>query len=499
MARGKRGRVLLVTSFVTALMLLYGAAAGAAGPLEDESSSGNGPGCFYFAEGTTRPDFETYFCILSPEERDAEVRLTYMRVNGTVEEQFITVPATSRVTLSAKDRLGSAADESCDFSTKVESLNGATILAERSMYFNYRGIWSGGHSTIGAEASSFELFFAEGCTRPGFDTYFCIMNPHGRSAEVTLTYMRGEGDPVEQKVTVPATSRKTVFANGFLGSAESQAHDFSVELDADGVGVVAERSAYFEYRGAWTGGHVVMGRPRILPRTGFSEGTTRPGFDTYLCIMNPVAKEADVELTYYRGDGTAEVQVVTVPASSRYTVFPEEILGSSQDAASDFSTTVRTLGDDVGIVVERPMYFNYRGWCPGGNTSIPPINQYVSMDYGIYPTPSIYYFPEGSVRPDFDSYLCVLNYTEADREVVISYVLGDGAVREQVAVIPALSRKTIVVKDFLGSADDPAHDFAAAVSGAGMVVERSTYFNYRGLWPGGHGAFGYRDWYMHIL
>jgi len=31
----------------------------------------------------------------------------------------------------------------------VECTNGQTIIAERPMYFNYNGVWTGGHDVVG--------------------------------------------------------------------------------------------------------------------------------------------------------------------------------------------------------------------------------------------------------------------------------------------------------------------------------------------------------------
>lgn len=55
------------------------------------------------------------------------------------------------------------------------------------------------------------------------------------------------------------------------------------------------------------------------------------------------------------------------------------------------------------------------------------------------------------------------------------------------------SRKTVTVKDVLGEADDPAHDFSAKVESTNevpLVVERPTYFDYQG-WTGGHDVMGF--------
>ena len=48
-----------------------------------------------------------------------------------------------------RDKLGIADDAAHDFSAKVECTNGGSIIAERPMYFNYKGVWTGGHDVAG--------------------------------------------------------------------------------------------------------------------------------------------------------------------------------------------------------------------------------------------------------------------------------------------------------------------------------------------------------------
>ncbi|MHB8896605.1 MAG: Kelch repeat-containing protein, partial [Candidatus Geothermincolia bacterium] len=50
------------------------------------------------------------------------------------------------------------------------------------------------------------FFFAEGTTRPGFETYFSIENPAKTAASVKITYMKGDGTQKEQAISVPASS-----------------------------------------------------------------------------------------------------------------------------------------------------------------------------------------------------------------------------------------------------------------------------------------------------
>ena len=75
----------------------------------------------------------------------------------------------------------------------------------------------------------------------------------------------------------------------------------------------------------------------------FAEGTCRPGFDPYICIQNPGAKDADVRITYMKGDGTTDTQELTVGKNSRSTVVVKEKLGEGDDAAHDFSARSSAL------------------------------------------------------------------------------------------------------------------------------------------------------------
>jgi hypothetical protein len=104
---------------------------------------------FYFAEGTCRPNFDPYFCIQNPGTTDANVTITYMKGDGNTDTQDVAVPKNSRVTVAARDKLGTGDDAAHDFSAKVECTNGQSIIAERPMYFNYKGVWTGGHDVVG--------------------------------------------------------------------------------------------------------------------------------------------------------------------------------------------------------------------------------------------------------------------------------------------------------------------------------------------------------------
>ncbi|MHB8895965.1 MAG: hypothetical protein ACYC99_12435 [Candidatus Geothermincolia bacterium] len=435
---------------------------------------------WFFAEGSTRPGFDSYFTIQNPGGALAEVTVTYLTGVGTTKNQKIKVPAASRATVHPADILGSANDSAHDFSTVITCGNGQQIVAERPMYFNYTGPgtynWNGGSDVLGATATSKAWYFAEGTCRPGFDTYMCLLNPFNARATVKLTYMKGDGTSVTDQVTVNPYSRSTVVPRSKLGTGNDAAHDFSTAITSDQP-VIAERPMYFNYNGAWTGGHDVVGATSESSVFYFAEGTTRPGFDPYFCVQNPGTVAATVTLRYMKGDGTNTSEQVAVSPNSRSTVVPRNKLGTGDDPAHDFSTEVTS---DQPVIVERPMYFNYQGVWTGGS----------DVMGATFPS-STFYFAEGTSRPGFVPYFTIQNSGSAAANVALTYMTGDGrAVQDSMTVAPN-ARSTVAPINKLGSGNDAAHDFSTMItSDQPVIAERPMYFDYRG-WTGGSCVVGY--------
>ncbi|MFH1149575.1 MAG: hypothetical protein V1748_03785 [Actinomycetota bacterium] len=435
---------------------------------------------YYFAEGTCRPNFDPYICIQNPDAADAAVTITYMKGDGSTESQSLTVTGRSRSTVRVKDELGEGDDSGHDFSSKVECTNGREIIAERPMYFNYGGAWTGGHDVIGATSPSSVYYFAEGTCRPNFDPYICIQNPGAADAAVAITYMKGDGSTASQNLVVGGQSRSTVKVKDTLGEGDDPAHDFSSKVEcAAGREIIVERPMYFNYQGYtqlnWTGGHDVIGITAPDSTFYFAEGTARPLFDPYICVQNPGGADAAVTITYMKGDGTTSTQDLSVKKHSRSTVKVKDVLGEGDDPAHDFSSKVEcTNGQE--IIAERPMYFNYQGYTQlnwtGGHDVI-----------GATAPASTFYFAEGTARPFFDPYLCIQNPGGTDAEVTITYMKGDGSTDTQSLTVKKHSRSTVKVKDRLGEGNDPAHDFSSKVectNGQEIIVERPMYFKYGG-------------------
>ncbi len=113
---------------------------------------------WYFAEGYTGGDFDTYLLLLNPGAETVYATLAFMRSDGEVVEKEVAVPAHSRFTVHVDTVPGL---DNAEFSTRVTA--SAPLVAERAMYFLYRGR-DGGTCSQGAVSPACEWYFAEGYT-----------------------------------------------------------------------------------------------------------------------------------------------------------------------------------------------------------------------------------------------------------------------------------------------------------------------------------------------
>ena len=307
---------------------------------------------WYFAEGTTRAGFEEWLCLANPGAVDAAVQVTFIFANGDAVTLPYAVPAWKRYTVDVNATVGPEQD------VAIKVASDQPIVAERPMYFDYRGKWDDGHITIGAPAALDTWYFAEGTTRAGFEEWLCLANPGTIDAEVKVTYhIAGAGD-VEQYINVPATKRRTILVNSIVGPEK----DVAIKVES-GQPVVAERPIYFDYRSKWNGGHISIGAAAPSTAWFFAEGTTRAGFEEWLCLLNPGDVKAQVKVKYVFQDATTRTQDLLLAPGQRFSVYVNEVVGPDRDVAI-------WVESDQGVVAERSMYFSYHDVWDGGHNAI---------------------------------------------------------------------------------------------------------------------------------
>ncbi|MEW6554525.1 MAG: beta-galactosidase [Actinomycetota bacterium] len=311
----------------------------------------------YFAEGCTGEGFDEWLCVLNPGDEPAG--LTFRFQTEEEGEKVVggrVVPPHSRASFSANELLDGAYQASC----RVDSSR--PVVVERPMYFDYRGFadnhWQGGHCVVGATATATTFFFAEGTTRDGFDEWLTLQNCGAGPIEIEAEYCfgPGQGEPSRKSYRVERGKRLTVFVPGEVGEGK----DVSIRLSSSSA-FLAERPMYFDYAGAgadhWQGGHCVIGATSVSAEMFFAEGYTGEGFHEWLCLQNPAASDAVVEVTYLtQEEGALPPRRVAVPSRTRVTLF----VGDHAGEGYQLSCRLRVLSGPP-VIGERPMYFSQGG------------------------------------------------------------------------------------------------------------------------------------------
>ncbi|MDP1809429.1 MAG: DUF5719 family protein [Actinomycetota bacterium] len=299
---------------------------------------------WYFAEGKTGRDYDTYLLIMNPRSAPTVVTATFMPGSGRRVKKKIRVPGLARREIKVDDLpgLSSAAVPAVVTSPKP-------VVVERSTYVNHNGV-IGGAATIGSRTLAKTWYFAEGFTGSGFNTRLLIFNPAAAATTVMVALNKTNGAAVTRSFTIKARSRKEINLNRLLAGDE-----FGITLTA-ATGVVAERTTYFN-SGGRSGVHATIGSPKPAGTWYFAEGSTGSGVDEFLTVLNTGDSTADLTVRYFaEGGGVTTTRLHAVAAHSRKTITVGQVdeLGAGHVVGAEISS-------DQPIVAERVMYFSYSG------------------------------------------------------------------------------------------------------------------------------------------
>ncbi len=496
--------VVFLSSFLLSVSIPSGAAA--------DFRASCGASAWYFAEGFTGGDFDTWILLQNPDREDTVATLRFLTPEGELQPLEVPLRGESRVTvyLNALPELQAGRE----VGTVVEVVGGG-VVAERAMYFSYEGKRAGGHCSIGAASPSTTWYLPEGYTGGEFDTYLLLMNPGDEDAcGAWVKLMRpGDGRYYPFRVDVPAGKRVTVKLDDLVWTEGAENH-ISATLDPppepqpgqirfDDTEVstwvlsekplVAERAMYFEYYGK-AGGSSSIGASGTAPVWYLPEGYTGGAFDTWVLAVNPNPYAVDITYTFFTNRPGAQPVVHVhqgVPPYSRDTVHLNRVDGLEGTEVSTVVTAkassggaqAASYGDTACIVAERSVYFRY-GTAEDGATSIG--------------TPSLYsqwFLAEGFTGGGFDTYVLVLNPNDCWVKINATYMTPQGLPVEREYACPPGCRYTIKVDDqdpSLASADvsvritaEYMEEPGAGTSGfaeacaVGVAVERAMYFVYR--------------------
>ncbi len=319
------------------------------------------------------------------------------------------------------------------------------------------------------------FYFAEGYTGEGFQEYLCVGNAATEEAEVNIEFLFTGAPAQHMHVSIPSGYRTTIDVNGTVGAGRDVAM-----MVTSPQAIVAERPMYFSYGAGWTGGHVVVGAEEPANSHFFAEGYTGEGFEEWICVLNPGGEAAGLTFRFQtEEEGEKVIGGRVVEPHSRASFKANDLLGGAYQASCRVDST-------HPVVVERPMYFDYRGFgdrhWEGGHCVM-----------GASAPATTFLFAEGTTREGFDAWLTLQNCDAAPIEIAAEYFFGPGQgepARKSYRVGGG-KRLTVYIPGEVG----PDRDVSIRLSSPSpFLAERPMYFDYTAAgadhWQGGHCVIG---------
>lgn len=298
---------------------------------------------WYFADGSTTEQTQTYLIIFNPQPSDAKAQLTYMLPDGAVFEQEVQIGAQSRLVVAVHDiALADGTRPLANTNFGVRVIADQPVAAERTMRFGPGG--RGLHTGRGIDTLSRRWLFAEGTTEGGFRTRLLVLNPHNQPTNVEAIFRGPQGVAATRRYAIPPRAQLAIDVNEVVPDL-----GFATEVIADRP-VAVERAMQFANGVAGTIG---VGARAPAYRWAFVDGRTSDAA-YYLCLSNTSVLSAIVTVEVIFGDGTKTDLSVRVPAGARYTLALHEVFPNETAVAA-------IVRSNQPIVAERSIY-------PGGGT-----------------------------------------------------------------------------------------------------------------------------------
>ena len=313
---------------------------------------------WFFAEGYTGTGFDEWLCLQNPNGWTVEAEV-YFTGPEVFESRTYYLPADSRTTVSVNGIIGAGLDVSLAIFTTDGDSNGYydPIVAERPMYFDYGGAWTGGHISGGTACPTMSGTSRRATPGRGSRSGSACRTPttptSPSSSSPTCSATAATDSPgLYRAGPCPAPPSRSTTRWGRTGTSPS-----SATSDAP---FIAERPMYFDYRG--TVGRGARGhRGHRIPRSAGSSRKATPG----RASRSGSACRTRLRTARLSRYGTCwrTARLSRRPYRqpfSRSTIYVNDVVGANKELSIEIIS-------DVPVVAERPIYFLYQGWCPGGD------------------------------------------------------------------------------------------------------------------------------------
>jgi photosystem II stability/assembly factor-like uncharacterized protein len=438
---------------------------------------------WYFAEGATTNNFQTYLTIANPNNATAHVHVEYFLDTGAnIGKDYVIAP-NNRTTPNVNGDIGPGHAVSMTVTSDIG------VVAERPMYFNYHGI-PGGTDVLGATSLSANFAFGYVDTTANHTTFFTILNPDANNAmdaQLAL-YPAAGGTPITFTKTIAKASRGTIRVNTEVPGLPAGTYSATITLVQQGTSTpqngLVERPMYLiDGTSHYTGSADVIGVSGTQTTWYFAEGATGSTFFERYILSNPclptaaggcgATPTANATVTFFKPDGTTGAASEQLTAGQQKVVDVNSVLGQGVSNSA-------TVTSDHPILAERFMSFAYHG-IPGATDVL-----------GATSPSYVFDFAEGSASSSFTEFLTIENPTSQAATVTVAFLPAGGSpwsAFTRVYTVAPNSRFTLRANDIV-----PANSsFSLAVeANTPIVAERPMYFTYHGTDTGGSDIIGYQ-------
>jgi hypothetical protein len=316
--------------------------------------------------------------------------------------------------------------------------------------------------TIDIGVAAYSTFLAEGATGSFFDYDLALANPTLSSIDADITYFTEQGATVNQTVTLPPQSRRTIRVDDIPGLASTS---MSTRVRTASGPIVVERTMRWgEGTAPQYGAHTDKATAGAALKWYFAEGA-QGFFFTFLLLANPGPTANTATIDWLIEGAPAVQRTVNLPPASRTTI----------NAGADAALVGRSFGIVVTFaqpaVAERAMYF---GTPPdvlfkGGHDSA-----------GVTAPSTRWLLAEGATGPFFETFILLANPNSTPVDATLRFLTQTGVSVSRTVSIPAQARRTVDIEALSPAAPELANVAVATLVTATqpIVVERAQY------WPG---------------
>ena len=202
-----------------------------------------------------------------------------------------------------------------------------------------------------------------------------------------------------------------------------------------------------------TWGHDSIGVTSHATEWYLPEAGTANGDESWVLVQNPNGARANVTLTYMTSAGTKEMPADIVEPNSRKTYNVAEALPET----AGISVKVKS---DIPVAAEKAVYGNHRAWA--------------HESVGVSQASTQWYLAEGCTAPGFSARIAVMNPTDGDANVSLTYMTPTGPKAGPSEVLRANSRTSY---DVAATVPDEWSVSTEVRSNVPVVAERAMFGN----------------------